>query len=124
MAKRRKSKGKRRGGKRRSKKGHSAPTHSAAVEGGLGITLFKIATDRVASGASPIDALKVAGRPIQDRLLDASVRTGKNALAWDNSKYVLAGMGLHWAKNKPIVKIILKPADKLVKMLAGKRYGL
>ena len=124
MAKR---KGKRKGRRSygRKKKSVSRGTkHSAAIEGGLGITLFKIATDKVASGASPIDALKVAGRPIQDRLLDASVRTGKNALAWDNSKYVLAGMGLHWAKNKPIVKIILKPADKLVKMLAGKRYGL
>jgi hypothetical protein len=123
MAKRRKSKGRRRGGKK-SKKGHSAPKHSLGVEGGAGITLFKIATDKVATGASPIDALKVPGRPIQDKLMDAANRAGKNALAWDNSKYVLAGMGLHWAKNKPIVSIVLKPADKLVKMLAGKRYGL
>ncbi len=123
MAKRKRSKGKRRGGKRKSKKGRSSPKHSLGIEGGAVITLFKIATDKVETGASPIDALK-AGNKLDVKLLDAATRAGKNALAWDNSKYVLAGMGLHWAKNKPIVKIILQPADKLVKLLAGKRYGL
>lgn len=124
MAKRKRSKGKRRGGKRRSKKGHSAPKHSLGIEGGLAISLFKMATDKATTGASPIDALKVPGRPLQDKLMDAANRSGANALAWNNAKYVLAGMGLHWAKNKPIVSIVLKPADKLVKMVAGKRYGL
>jgi len=111
-------------GRKGKKKGRSAPKHSLAVEGGLGITLFKVATDKVATGASPIDALKVAGRPIQDKLMDAATRAGTNALAWDNAKYVLGGMALHWAKNKPIISIVLKPADKLVKMVAGKRYGV
>ena len=119
-------KGKRKGRRSygRKKKSVSRGTkHSAAVEGGLAITLFKVATDKIATGASPIDALKAPNR-IDFKLLDAATRAGKNALAWDNAKYVLAGMGLHWAKNKPVVKIILKPADKLIKMMAGKRYGL
>ena len=110
-------------GRKGTKKGRSAPKHSLAVEGGAVITLFKVATDKVATGASPIDALRAPNK-IEDKLLDVANRAGQNAMAWDNAKYVLAGMGLHWAKNKPIVSIILKPADKLVKMLAGKRYGV
>ncbi len=120
------AKGKRKGSRRKgrkSKKGHRSPKHSLAIEGGLAISLFKVATDKVASGSSPIDALKAPNK-LDVKALDVATRAGKNALAWDNSKYVLAGMGLHWAKNKPIVSIILKPADKLVKLLAGKRYGL
>ena len=120
MAKKRRSKGYRRKGK---KKGRSAPKHSLAVEGGAAITLFKVATDKVATGASPIDALRAPNK-IEDKLLDVANRAGKNALAWDNAKYVLGGMALHWAKNKPIISIVLKPADKLVKMVAGKRYGV
>ena len=115
------SKGKRRGGKK--KRVSHAPKHSLGIESGAAITLFKIATDKKATGASPVDALKAPNK-LDVKLLDTANRVGANALSWDNSKYVLAGMGLHWARNKPIVKIILQPADKLVKLLAGRRYGL
>ncbi len=123
MGKGKGKKGKRRGGKRKSKRGHSAPKHSLAIEGGALVSGYKIVTDKVATGASPIDAAKASNR-LDVKLQDVGMRLGKNALAWDNSKWVLYGMGLHWAKNKPFAKIILKPAEKLVKMVAGKRYGL
>ena len=112
-----------RGRKRGKKSRSSAAKHSAAVEGGLGITLYKVATDKITTGASPIDALKASG-DISYKLQDVASRASKNALAWDNAKWVLGGMAIHWAKNKPIAKIVLKPADGLVKLLAGKRYGL
>ena len=121
-------KGKKKGkGRRRyfkKKKVSRGSKHSLGIEGGAAITLFKIATDKVATGASPVDAMRVKGRPLDDKLMDAANRAGVNALAWDNAKYALAGMAMHWAKNKPIAKIILAPADKLVKTIAGKRYGL
>jgi len=113
----------RRRNKGKGSRGHSAPKHSLGIEGGAVITLFKIATDKVTTGASPIQALK-AVNPIDVKLMDMATRAGTNALAWDNAKYALAGMALHWAKNKPIVSILLRPADKLVKTFAGKRYGL
>ena len=121
MGKKKKRKGYRRKSKKKGRS--SAPKHSLAVEGGAVITLFKVATDKVATGASPIDALRAPNK-IEDKLLDVANRAGKNAMAWDNAKYVLAGMGLHWAKNKPLFSIILRPADKLVKMVGGKRYGV
>lgn len=125
MAKRKRGKGKRKRsrGKRRSKRSSPKATHSAAIEAGLGVSLFKMATDKATTGASPIDALK-SGNPLTVKVTDAATRAAANALAWDNSKWVLYGMGLHWAKNKPIAKIILKPADKLVKLVAGRRYGV
>lgn len=99
-------------------------THSAATELGLAVSAYKIATATAPThGVSPVDVIKQKGG-LEATLKGIGLTVSDNAMQWDNDKWVLYGAGLHWAKNKPVAKIVLKPLDKLVKMIAGKRYGL
>lgn len=102
-------------GKKKSTRSRVSKGPGLGTEVGGLVTLYKILTDKTTTGASPVDAAKVAGRPWTDRITDMATRAGKNAQNLENLKWVVAGVGVHWGKNKPVLKIVGRPLDQLVK---------
>ena len=112
MARRRKKATKRRRSRGKKKRGGPKVKGGLATDLGAAVSAFKVATDKTTTGASPYDAFK-ATNPIDVKAVDILTRAGKNVLNVDNSKYVIGGAAVTWGKNKPVVKVVLGPVNRM-----------
>ena len=115
MAKRRKQRRSR--GRRKSRKGsrRSKGPGLATEAGGL-VTAVRILNTN--------DAIPYLAKNLN---IEGAKAVGKawvqGAKKLENYAPVVGGATIHWAKNKPIVRIVLKPIDNLVKKYVS-RQGL
>jgi len=119
MAKRRKSKGKRRGGKKKKGVSRASKRIPAAVGAGLSFSAYKALFEPTRSGGPVIDAVMAKGVPLRARVTDVANRA-KAIDLWNVALPTGAGLLVHWGKNKPVLKIVGKPLNDLSKKLFGR----
>ena len=120
MAKRKRSKGKRRGGKRKSKRaGHRKSKSGLATDVGAIGTLYKLATTSGTNPGPDQILLKWKDIPLSQRLKPAAKQAFENAQKLEPWIPVIGGAAVTHFKHKPIVKIVLGPLDKLSRRYLG-----
>ena len=120
--KKKKSTRRRRTGKKKAKRS-TVRKHSILTEGGAAVSSVKVVTDKTTTGASPIDAYK-APNPLDVKAQDILTRAGKNALAWDNNKYVIGGAVAHAVSKKGPFKLVSRPVNRMISSFLGKKWEL